>query len=203
MSINGSRLRFSTTIHTAQTARPAASRPIVRADPQPQPVVSVTAISVKVIPMLISSAAGQLTLPLVRTGDSGTNSQVASADSAIGSSGIQNSHCQASFSTISAPATMPTAAPIAMTPDSRPMLPATFSRGNSSRTIPNASGKMPPAMPCTARATISNASVCDSAASSVPAANRRASRPGSAALPYMSPSRPRSRFRPTPTTDSR
>src|ERR1700722_11753074 len=109
MSINGSRLRFSTTIHSAQTARPAASRPIVRADPQPQPVVSVTAISVRVIPILISSAAGQLTLPLVRTGDSGTNSQVASADSAIGTSGIQNSHCQASFSTISAPAMMPTA----------------------------------------------------------------------------------------------
>ena len=66
--------------------------------------------------------------------------------------------------------TIPSAAADTEVADSRPMLPATFSRGNSSRTMPNASGKIPPAAPWSARPTTSSASELATAASSVPTA---------------------------------
>ena len=69
--------------------------------------------------------------------------------------------------------------------------PATFSRGNSSRTIPNASGKMPPPAPWMKRATISTASELGERRR---AACRRRGSPASSSssrsLPYMSPRRP-------------
>ncbi len=71
------------------------------------------------------------------------------------------------------------------------MLPATFSCGNSSRTIPNASGKMPPAAPWMKRATMISASELDTAAISVPAARIRSVTSSRRSLPYMSPRRPR------------
>ncbi len=70
------------------------------------------------------------------------------------------------------------------------MLPATFSRGNSSRTIPNASGKIPPLAPWMKRATINTASELDTAASSVPAARTTSVHSSSRSLPCMSPRRP-------------
>src|SRR5579885_1934812 len=76
MSISGSRLRVSTQIHAPQTRKPPASSPSVRADPQPQLVVSVTASRTAVIPTLIRIEAVQLTRPGTRTGDSGTNHHV-------------------------------------------------------------------------------------------------------------------------------
>ncbi len=70
------------------------------------------------------------------------------------------------------------------------MLPATRSRGNSSRAIENASGKIPPATPWITRATISTGSEFDKAASSVPAARMISVHSSRRSLPYMSPSRP-------------
>ncbi len=158
MSIRGSALRASTTTQAAQIARPAPSRPSVRAEPQPQTVVSLIATSASDMPALINTAAGQLIRPGTRTGDSGTKRQVQNAAGTISSSGIQNSQCQLRRSTTRPPATMPTPAPTPRIAEIKPIPPATFSRGNSSRMIPNASGKIPPATPWITRATISSAS---------------------------------------------
>ena len=54
-------------------------------------MVWLIAISVIVIPAVISAAAVQLILPGTRTGDSGTKRQVSTADTTITISGIQNS----------------------------------------------------------------------------------------------------------------
>ena len=74
----------------------------------------------------------------------------------------------------------------------RPMPPATRSRGNSSRMIPKASGKMPPAAPWITRPTSITASVVESAETSVPAASSTSTIISRRSLPYMSPSRPMS-----------
>ena len=147
MSISGSALRASTAIQPQQTSRPAPSRPSVLGEPQPQLVVSLIASSTAVMPVLISTAAVQLIRPGTRTGDSGTNRHVHTAATTIRTSGSQNIHCQLSCSTITAPATIPTPAPMPRIADMNPMLPATCSRGNSSRMIPKESGKIPPATP--------------------------------------------------------
>ena len=87
--------------------------------------------------------------------------------------------------------TMPTPAPTPRIADSSPMLPATFSRGNSSRTIPKASGKIPLRRPWMNRPTTITASELDTAERSVPAARITSVHRRIFSLPYMSPSRPR------------
>ena len=72
MSISGSRLRSSTATHTAQMISPTASRESVRAEPQPQVVVSETASSASEMPIAIRPPATQLIRPGARIGDSGT-----------------------------------------------------------------------------------------------------------------------------------
>ena len=86
---------------------------------------------------------------------------------------------------------MPIPAPTPRIDDSSPMLPATFSRGNSSRTMPKANGKMPPAAPWMKRATMITPSELDTAASSVPTERIASVISRRRSLPYMSPSRPR------------
>ncbi len=147
MSISGVALRTSTAIQQAPTAIPAASSPSVFGDPQPQVVVSLIASRIADMLIVISVAAVQLILPGARTGDSGMNRHVKKAATTVNASGIQNSQCQLRYLTISPEPTMPSPLPTPRIADSRPMLPATRSRGNSSRTIPKASGKMPPAAP--------------------------------------------------------
>ena len=72
----------------------------------------------------------------------------------------------------------------------RPMLPATFSRGNSSRMIPKQSGKMPPPRPCSTRPATTTSSEVPSAATDEPAPNATSERTSRRRLPNMSPSRP-------------
>ncbi len=170
MSIKGSALRNSTATQATQTNAPTTSMISVFAEPQPHTVVSLTATRTSVMPTPISAAATQLMRPGTRTGDSGTNRQAQIAASTMITSGTQKSQCQLRCSTMTAPATIPTPAPTPRIADIRPMLPATFSRGNSSRMIPNASGKIPPPAPCTTRAMISTGSEPASAATSVPTA---------------------------------
>ena len=74
--------------------------------------------------------------------------------------------------------------------DSRPIEPATRSRGNSSRTIPIASGKMPPPMPCSTRPATTTSSELPSAETTLPAAKIASEATNSRRLPNMSPSRP-------------
>ena len=71
------------------------------------------------------------------------------------------------------------------------MLPATLTGGNSSRTIPNASGKMPPLAPWMKRARMITPRELDTAARRVPAARITSVHSSMRSLPYMSPSRPR------------
>src|SRR2546421_324853 len=82
---------------------PAASTPSVCAEPQPHTVVSLIATSASEMPVLIRTAAGQLTRPATRTGDSGTNRHVQNAAATISGSGIQKSQCQLRCSTTSPP----------------------------------------------------------------------------------------------------
>ena len=86
--------------------------------------------------------------------------------------------------------TIPRPPPTPRIAESRPMPPATFSGGNSSRTMPKASGKMPPATPWMTRAGISSGSEVATAASRVPAVRIAKVQSSSFSLPYMSPSRP-------------
>jgi len=154
MSTSGSLLRASTATQTAHTTSPPASRPIVLIEPQLQTVASLTASRAAEMPTVISAAAAQLMRPGTRTGDSGTNRQVKTPAATITISGIQNSQCQLRCCRITPEPTIPNPPPTPRVADSSPMLPATFSRGNSSRTMPKASGKMPPAAPWSARPTI-------------------------------------------------
>ena len=191
MSIRGDALRTSTATHAQQTRTPAANNASGRDEVQPQAVVWLTAINTVEIPTLIRIAASQLGRPGIRTGDSGTKRQVQNAATAITTSGSQKSHCHPRCSTITPPATIPTPAPIPRIADRRPMLPATCPAGNSSRTMPNDSGKIPPPTPWITRATISRASVCETAASNVPAPRMRSVQTSTRSLPYASPSLPR------------
>ena len=136
MSISGSALRTSTVIQSTQRTAPAASRPIVLPEPQPQLVVSETAIMIAATEQLISTAASQLTRPGTRTGDGGTNHQVVNTAITAGISGTQNSQCQLRCSMIKPPITTPAPVPTPRIDDIRPIEPAIRSRGNSSRTIP-------------------------------------------------------------------
>ena len=92
---------------------------------------------------------------------------------------------------MSPPSTIPIPPPTPSTDDNRPMLPATRSRGNSSRTIPNASGKMPPPAPWMMRPAIIGVSEVDSAETTVPTARMTNVMSSSFSLPYISPRRPR------------
>ena len=64
------------------------------------------------------------------------------------------------------------------------------SRGNSSRMMPNASGKIAPPKPWMTRATIITLMFVASAASSVPAASTPSETTSVRSLPNMSPRRP-------------
>ena len=143
------------------------------------------------MPRLMRAAARQLMRPGARTGDSGTNRRVQTAATTVASNGSQNSQCQLRCSTMSPDRTMPMPPPTPRIADSSPMLPATFSRGNSSRTIPNANGKMPPLAPWIARARMRTPSDGASAASSVPNASATSVQNRMCSLPCMSPRRPR------------
>ena len=86
---------------------------------------------------------------------------------------------------------MPNPLPTAIIADESPMAPATFSRGNSSRMIPNASGSTPPPAPWIRRATISSPIECATAPSPVPTPSATRVTTNIRSLPYTSPMRPR------------
>ena len=75
-------------------------------------------------------------------------------------------------------------------PDTSAIAPATRSRGNSSRRIPNASGKTAPPSPWIVRAAIIGASELTSAASRLPSASPTSATTSTRFFPNMSPSRP-------------
>ena len=82
-----------------------------------------------------------------RTGDSGTQRHVANAASAVVTTESQKIHEIEPWSTNSPASTSPAPPPIPNIADTVPMAGATRSRGNSSRMIPMASGKIAPPAP--------------------------------------------------------
>ena len=86
---------------------------------------------------------------------------------------------------------MPRPAPTAVSAAITPTAPATFSAGNSSRMIPNATGSIPPAKPWITRATIRTPIDGATAASSEPTASATSVATKTRFLPVMSPIRPR------------
>ena len=72
-----------------------------------------------------------------------------------------------------------------------PTAPATFSRGNSSRMMPKASGITPPPTPWMARAMIITEIDVASAARIDPMASTASTMTSTRTLPIMSPTRPR------------
>ena len=88
--------------------------------------------------------------------------------------------------------TRPVPPPIPNMADTVPMAGATRSRGNSSRMIPMASGKIAPPAPCTARPVMRTASDPPSAAISDPTPKMASEMSSQRSLPCMSPRRPSS-----------
>src|SRR5581483_11726157 len=91
MSMSGCVARCSTWIHTTARTTATRSRPTTREDPQPQSVASLMGSSNATSQADNNIAAIQLTLPRLRTGDSGMTRRVAIAATQSMSVGIQNS----------------------------------------------------------------------------------------------------------------
>ena len=84
---------------------------------------------------------------------------------------IQNSHSSAKLSTITPDSGSPIPPPMPKIALTMLRPPAIWSRGNVSRTIPNASGKTPPATPCSTRPAITTSIVGASALITAPSEN--------------------------------
>jgi hypothetical protein len=91
MSTSGLGDLVSVQIHTTATTTPTAMSPSVRADSQPQLGASLIATSRHTSQSERSAAPVQSTVPGARTGDSGMISIVATTETAVTASGIQNS----------------------------------------------------------------------------------------------------------------
>ena len=91
MSISGVAARSSVITQAAPRTTVAASRPITRAEPQPQAGASLSAISSATSHADSSTAGSQLIRPGVRTGDSGTNTMADTAAMTVRINGSQNS----------------------------------------------------------------------------------------------------------------
>src|SRR5262249_39379056 len=124
-----------------------ANSPIVTGDVQPQVEPSLTGTSSATSQPPRSTAPVQSTVPGARIGDSGTKISVPTAAATTPPSGIQNSQWYESASgngparTNRGPAPIPSSAEISAIPC------GTRARGNSSRMIANASGKIAPPAP--------------------------------------------------------
>ncbi len=125
-----------------------------------------------------------------RTGDSGTKRQVASAPITEAITPSQKIESTPSVSTSSPLTTRPMPPPMPNIAEIVPMLVATFSRGNSSRMMPIASGRIAPPAPCTERPTMYTGSEWPNAAIRLPRPKTTRAKRSMRSLPYMSPKRP-------------
>ena len=190
MSTTGASLRDSA--HTQTRIRTAAStkRPIVFPEVQPQLPPSLTGTSSATSQPASSTAPIGSIRPGVRTGDSGTNTIVPTAAATTATSGSQNSQWYERCSTIGPARTIPRPPPMPRIAEIIAMPCGTRSRGNSSRMIAKASGKIAPPAPWITRATIITTIEVARPASAVPAARTTSTATSIRFLPSMSPSRP-------------
>ena len=107
----------------------------------------------------------------------------------------QKIHCTERWSTITPASTRPSPPPMPKVAEMRPIEVATRSRGNSSRMIPKASGKIAPPAPWMARPRMSTPIDPPIADTSEPSAKTPSTASSTFSLPYMSPRRPRSGVR--------
>ena len=135
------------------STRPPPIAPTLAGDPQPQWPACETPSRIPASAPESSTAPSQSTRASFTGGEGGISRCAAkAAGSAIRL--IQNSHCRLTLSTITPesgspmPPPMPKIALMMLSP------PGTCSRGKVSRTIPKASGKTPPATPCSTRPAI-------------------------------------------------
>src|SRR4051794_15404425 len=117
MSMRGLPERSSTATQPAASAAAAANRPIVSGEDQPQALPLLSGSSSATSQAESRPAAAQLTLPLERLGDGGTNRQASRPVTTTTPSGIQNSQRQLSAATTGPASTMPMPPPSAMTAD--------------------------------------------------------------------------------------
>ena len=157
-STSGSTTRSSQRAHstakTAAAAKSASTRPEVQPQELPSLIGSSSASRVRES----STPPTQSMRARTRTGDSGTHSQVASAASAVVATESQKIHEIEPWSTNSPASTSPDPPPMPNMAETVPIAGATRSRGNSSRMMPMASGKMAPPAPWIARPAIITAS---------------------------------------------
>ncbi len=191
MSMRGAFARVSTRAQITPMMTASRKSPSVFHESQPQDEPWLMPSSSATSQPESSRAPGMLTVPAVRTGDSGTSSQVATAAATMMMPGMMNSQCQLRWETIGPATVIPRPLPTAMIEADSPMAPATFSRGNSSRMIPKARGRTPPPAPWIRRATISSAMELETAARAVPAASAPRVTTSIRSLPNTSPMRPR------------
>ena len=171
---------------------PAASRPSVLGEPQPQVLVSVIASSTPEMPSVISAGGAVVDvgrrldrrLGDVAPGEEGRGEDRRRAGTRT-ASGRRGSRSSTPANTTPAPPPMPSRE------DTSPIAPATRSCGSSSRMIEKASGKMPPPTPWITRPSEHHREgggdgrdrACRARAAASTIISRRS-------LPYMSPSRP-------------
>jgi hypothetical protein len=191
MSISGVGDRSSDQAQAAASTAATANRPITAPEPHPQSGASLSGTGSATSHPDSRTAGSQLISPGLRTGDSGTNSTAPMAATMVRIIGSQNSQRQLSASTIGPATAMPSPAPTAVRAARMPTAPATFSAGNSSRMIPNATGSIPPASPWITRATIITPMLGATAASSDPAARATREATKTRSFRIMSPTRPR------------
>ena len=137
-------------------------------------------------------APAKSTRPGVRIGDSGTNRMRGDRGADAHDRGDPEDPVVAGAVDEHAAERQADALPIAAIAPSMAMPVGTFSRGNSSRMIPNESGKTPPPRPCSAAADDHRRrALLDSAHTTEPTANSASEIASSRSLPNMSPRRPK------------
>jgi hypothetical protein len=131
-----------------------------------------------------------LSLPGVRTGDSGTKRRTSTQITVAAIAGIQNSQRQLRRLTTGPASTTPAPPPVAITAAIAPTAAGTRSGGNSSRMTANVSGKTAAPTPCRTRPAISSQIVGAAAARADPMAMAPSATSRVRSFPAMSPTRP-------------
>src|SRR3954447_18569371 len=190
MSTIGSGTRSSA--HTQPTANSAlaANRPRTRPEVHPHVGPSVSASSSATSVAESSTAPGTSTRDGVFTGDSGTKRQTPSAETPTKIAPTMNTQRHDPYSTSTPESTRPSPPPTPRIAETIPTPAPTFSRGNSSKTIANESGKTAPPNPWIARKTISDQMFHAKIAATHPTKKMSRLTSRNRSLPYWSPSFP-------------
>src|SRR5947209_3691502 len=191
MSTIGASTRSSIITHTVAKTAVATKSAITPRDDQPQSGPSVKASRNAISVAESSTAPHGSSLDGVLTGDSGTKRHTPSVAIATTIAPTMNSQRHDPYSTSAPDSTRPSPPPTPSTAETSPTPEPTFSRGNSSNTIANESGKTAPPNPWIARNAISDQMFHAKIAATQPIRNTIRLISRNRSLPYWSPSLPR------------